>query len=120
MGEQAAVDAVVLFLNPLELELKYWMGLLPVHFLSKLGLDESVDLVFRLLYKAKFLESRDAENPGKKGYQVLNSTDYIFLAINAVSEPSLPLTCTCLFRWAPSLPRILSTLLLPSFFLLKI
>jgi len=85
-GDQAAVDAVVLFLNPLELELKYWMGLLPVHFLSKLGLDESVDLVFRLLYKAKFLESRDAENPGKKGYQVLNSTDYIFLAINAVIE----------------------------------
>lgn len=46
-GDQAAVDAVVLFLNPLALELKYWIALLPVHFLSKLGLDESVDLVFR-------------------------------------------------------------------------
>ena len=51
--------------------------------------------LFRLLYKAKFLESRDAENPGKKGYQALNRTDYTFLAINAVSEPPLSPICVC-------------------------
>merc|ERR1712166_95405 len=74
------------FVNPFQLPVEIWAGLLPLHFSAKLLLDWIVERFVVLVLRAEFLGSRDPQHPGKRGLQALAYIDYCFLAVNAVIE----------------------------------
>lgn len=73
-------------MNPFDISWGVWLGVLPLHFISKLLLDWIIEKTTVFVLRAKLLGSRDPKNPGSRGLQALSTIDFIFLCINAVIE----------------------------------
>lgn len=106
-----ASDSMLLAaVNPLQLSITHYLGLLAPFVVSKMVLDWLVELALIRLPGTPLLPARDPADPGKKSTPALVGLDYAFLACNQLIEFTFTLHMFHFVMASPSLSWDLTSL----------